>query len=182
MTSGAHVVLQTATGPFYIRSQPEGGLVTGWLDGLDAGMRRVLRTAPVGPVPPAELVERIARALAGEACGFEDVPLPPGTPFQRAVWRATREVPRGETRSYRLIAELVGHPGAARAVGQTMRRNPQPIVTPCHRVVGSGGLGGFGGQDAGGDRVLIKERLLDLERLAADRNANSPGSSKLVAK
>jgi methylated-DNA-[protein]-cysteine S-methyltransferase len=69
-----------------------------------------------------------------------------GTEFQRSVWSALLTIPFGETRSYAQIAEQVGRPGAARAVGAANGRNPISIVAPCHRVVGSSGaLTGFAG-------------------------------------
>ncbi len=68
-----------------------------------------------------------------------------GTAFQLQVWRELTQIPRGETRSYREVAEAVGKPHAARAVGNACGSNPVAIVVPCHRVVASdGGLGGFG--------------------------------------
>lgn len=62
-----------------------------------------------------------------------------GTPFQRAVWQALREIPYGETRTYAQVAQAVGRPKAVRAVGSANNRNPLPILVPCHRVVGAGG-------------------------------------------
>ena len=87
------------------------------------------------------------------------VPLSPhGTQFQLAVWRALRDIPYGQTRTYGEIAGLVGRPGAARAVGMANHDNPLLIVTPCHRVVGKdGALTGF----ACG--LEVKRRLLELE-------------------
>ena len=80
------------------------------------------------------------------------------TPFQKAVWAAMREIPYGQTRSYRWIAEKVGRPRAYRAVGNACGKNPLLIIQPCHRVVGSQGrLGGF---SAG---LELKEALLQLE-------------------
>lgn len=83
---------------------------------------------------------------------------PSGTPFQQAVLRAIAAIPRGSTASYAQIAKDVGHPGAARAVGNAVARNPLPLIIPCHRVVGSSSLGGysFGGK-------ARKETLLALE-------------------
>ena len=81
-----------------------------------------------------------------------------GTEFQRRVWAITRAIPRGQTRTYSQIARQAGSPGAARAVGQSMARNPWPIGVPCHRVLGSdGSLTGFGG---GRD---MKRRMLEME-------------------
>jgi O-6-methylguanine DNA methyltransferase len=80
------------------------------------------------------------------------------TPFGEAVLKEVTRIPRGETRSYRAIAELVGKPRAARAVGGVMGSNPFPIIIPCHRVVKSdGSLGGYGGGQ------WIKQWLLEYE-------------------
>ncbi len=81
------------------------------------------------------------------------------TPFRREVLETLRrEVGPGRTTHYGTLAAQAGHPGAARAVGTTMARNPVPIVVPCHRVLpGSGGVGGYGG---GPER---KRALLELE-------------------
>jgi methylated-DNA-[protein]-cysteine S-methyltransferase len=82
-----------------------------------------------------------------------------GTGFQLACWRALLEIPYGETRSYRDIAEAIGHPHAYRAVGMSNNRNPVAIVVPCHRVIASSGsLCGYGGG------LDIKRKLLDLEQ------------------
>jgi methylated-DNA-[protein]-cysteine S-methyltransferase len=69
---------------------------------------------------------------------------PSGTPFQRAVWDALCAIPWGEVRTYGEIAELLGRPGGARAVGGANHENPIAILVPCHRVVqASGRLGGY---------------------------------------
>jgi methylated-DNA-[protein]-cysteine S-methyltransferase len=69
-----------------------------------------------------------------------------GTQFQRTVWAALREIPCGETRSYGELAEAIGSPGAARAVGLANGQNPVSIIVPCHRVIGAdGSLTGYGG-------------------------------------
>ncbi len=83
---------------------------------------------------------------------------PDGTPFQRAVWDATRGIPYGEVRSYAWVARQIGNPKGVRAVAQALGANPLLLFVPCHRVVRSNGdLGGFGcGLD-------IKLRLLSLE-------------------
>jgi len=106
------------------------------------------------------LADRLRRYARGEAVAFPDALDYDGvSPFQRAVWEATRAIPHGQTCSYGELAARVGRPGGARAVGQAMARNPWPIVVPCHRVVGSnGGLGGYGGG------LDMKQRLLRLEQ------------------
>ena len=69
-----------------------------------------------------------------------------GTPFQREVWQQLLKVPFGQTVSYQAIANVIGRPRAARAVGAANGRNPISIIVPCHRVVGSdGSLAGYGG-------------------------------------
>ena len=81
-----------------------------------------------------------------------------GTPFQVSVWKAMARIPYGEMRSYAEIADQLGNPQAARAVGAACGRNPVPIVVPCHRVIGkNGALTGFRGG------LRFKERLLRLE-------------------
>jgi len=79
--------------------------------------------------------------------------------FHRRVFEVVRSIPSGETLTYGEVARAAGHPGAARAVGSAMKRNPVCLFIPCHRVVGSGGLGGYSG--AGG--LETKRRLLSLE-------------------
>ena len=81
-----------------------------------------------------------------------------GTEFQRHVWARIAEIPYGETKTYGELAQALGNPGAARAVGQACNANPLALIVPCHRVTGSCGLGGF----AGGTEV--KKYLLDLEQ------------------
>lgn len=82
-----------------------------------------------------------------------------GTPFQKQVWLALRQIPAGTTLTYRDIANKVGRPNAVRAVGTAVGRNPVCIMIPCHRIVGSnGGLGGF---VAG---LARKQQLLELEK------------------
>lgn len=102
----------------------------------------------------------VAEYLAGERLQFS-VPVDTGelSAFTRQVLEACRRVPYGQTVCYGELAKRVGKPGAARAVGQALGRNPVPLIVPCHRVVASGGeLGGFGGG------VELKRRLLALER------------------
>jgi methylated-DNA-[protein]-cysteine S-methyltransferase len=85
-----------------------------------------------------------------------------GTAFQCRVWRALGRIPSGSTRSYGELARELG--SCARAVGGACRRNPIPIVVPCHRVIAAdGGTGGFMGQ-RGGDALAIKTWLLEHER------------------
>ena len=106
----------------------------------------------------ADIADQLSAYFAGELEEFDvDLALF-GTDFQRRVWAALRTIPYGQTRSYGQLAEQIGSPGGARAVGLANGRNPVAIIVPCHRVVGSSGaMTGYGG---GIDR---KRALLDLE-------------------
>ena len=106
----------------------------------------------------AELQRQLDAYFDGRLRSFELPLAPEGTPFQRSVWEALATIPFGDTTSYGALAERIGRPKAARAVGAANGRNPIPILIPCHRVVGSSGsLTGFGG---GFD---TKRTLLELE-------------------
>ncbi|MDD5041036.1 MAG: methylated-DNA--[protein]-cysteine S-methyltransferase [Candidatus Peribacteraceae bacterium] len=101
-----------------------------------------------------------------------------GTHFERAVYREVRRVPFGRTITYGELARRTGHPRAARAVGTALKKNPLPIIVPCHRVVPACGAPG---RYAGG--AARKQRLLDLERRhsssALPRHRSSSSSSSL---
>ena len=138
------------------------------------GLRRICFPRERHPRPddhdgehaPAQLAEakrQLTEYFAGERRTF-DLPLSPhGTPFQRKVWEALREIPWGETWSYAELARRIGQPSAMRAVGSANGRNPLPIVVPCHRVIGAdGSLTGFGGG------LGIKSQLLALEGHAGE--------------
>ena len=105
------------------------------------------------------LREQLTAYFARELKEFDVAVSVRGTDFQRRVWAALREIPYGETWSYRDLAEHIGSPTAVRAVGLANGKNPVSIVVPCHRVVGANGsLTGYGG---GLER---KQHLLELER------------------
>lgn len=102
--------------------------------------------------------EQLLDYLGGSRTTF-DLPLNPnGTEFQKKVWNALCDIPYGETRSYKQVAEAIGNNKASRAVGMANNKNPIMIIIPCHRVVGSNGslVGYAGGLD-------VKEKLLFLE-------------------
>lgn len=86
-----------------------------------------------------------------------------GTPFQEAIWKALEEIPYGETLTYGELAERIGKPGSARAVGGAVGANPIPIIIPCHRVMGtSGAITGY----SAGEGIPTKKALLDLEGIS----------------
>ncbi len=101
-----------------------------------------------GPVRPDWVdgaVAQITRFLAGEPADLASIPLDLEglPPFTRRVLQVLRATHPGETFTYGQLARMSGSPGAARAVGQVMAKNPLPILVPCHRVVAANGPGGF---------------------------------------
>ncbi len=108
------------------------------------------------------LTERLRSYFAGHRTTFNDrLDLSGATLFQREVWETTTLIPYGETRSYGWVAEQIGEPGAARAVGQALGRNPLPVIIPCHRVLTSNGR--LGGYSSG---IETKRKLLHMEAAA----------------
>jgi methylated-DNA-[protein]-cysteine S-methyltransferase len=107
----------------------------------------------------AGIRKELAEYVSGRRKTF-DVPLAfAGSEWQKAVWVELTRIPFGETRSYGEIADSLGMPGAARAVGRANASNVLPVVVPCHRVIAADGtLGGFNGG------LHLKERLLEHER------------------
>jgi methylated-DNA-[protein]-cysteine S-methyltransferase len=110
----------------------------------------------------ADLQKRLQDYFSGCRVDFPDkLDFSGETDFQRQVWQAAQLIPRGATKSYQWLANQIGKPGAARAVGQALGKNPLPIIVPCHRVVASNGrLGGFTGG------IEMKRFLLILESQA----------------
>jgi methylated-DNA-[protein]-cysteine S-methyltransferase len=127
-----------------------GWIVLAW---SERGLRLLRFTGPerpeldLEPVPDwvRSAVERLCRHLDGEAEGLEKIPLDLEglSPFSRRVLEALCGTRPGETLTYGQLARMAGSPGASRAVGQVMAKNPLPILIPCHRVVGAKGPGGF---------------------------------------
>jgi methylated-DNA-[protein]-cysteine S-methyltransferase len=110
--------------------------------------------------------EQLEAYLADPEFRF-DLPLAfAGTPFQRRVWSKISAIAPGRTRSYGEIAREID--SAARAVGQACGANPLPLVVPCHRVLATGGIGGFAHRE-GGFHLSVKRWLLAHEGAAAAR-------------
>jgi len=104
--------------------------------------------ARVDPQHPhlAQAAREFAAYFAGTGQRFTVALDPAGTPFQQRVWQALLEIAPGARLSYGEIARRLGRPGAARAIGAAVGRNPIAIIVPCHRVVGSdGSLTGYAG-------------------------------------
>ena len=119
--------------------------------------------------PADKLAKEVVRQLE---CYFEDpqwhfdLPLDlAGTPFQHRLWRALSKVPAGTTDTYGQLASRLS--SGAQAVGQACRRNPVPVVVPCHRIVSLQGMGGYAGE-VDGEKMAIKRALLAHEGYSGD--------------
>jgi methylated-DNA-[protein]-cysteine S-methyltransferase len=109
--------------------------------------KHVVSASPKVRASESEIGRKIARYLAGDIHALDGISTDVvGTPFQKRVWQALREIPAGRTSSYGEIARRVGAPKAVRAVGAANGRNPVALVVPCHRVIRSDGdLCGYAG-------------------------------------
>ncbi len=137
----------------------------GTVEGSDEGITRIFMPHETAPRSSPRMDPTVERAgdqleeyLRGRRTTF-DVPFGevPATDFQRQVWRVLMTLPYGTVATYARVAELAGRPRAARAVGNANHANPWPVIVPCHRVVASTGLGGYGGGED------VKRFLLALE-------------------
>lgn len=136
--------------------------------GRAATLRRMHRRHPDGAEtsPPdwvVRVIERVQALLEGAHDDLADVPLAwDGEPeFNRRVYEITRGIPPGRTLTYGDVAQRIGDPGAARAVGQALGHNPFAPIVPCHRVLGAGNSG-TGFSATGG--VATKLKMLEIER------------------
>jgi methylated-DNA-[protein]-cysteine S-methyltransferase len=188
--SQQYCMFDTAVGPCGV-AWTERGLTRVQLPEADRSateqrMRQGCSGAGNAPPEVGRVIAGIERYLAGEKIDFAFATLDLtgiGT-FHRQVYDAARRIGWGETTTYGDLARQVRLPGAARAVGQALGRNPLPIVVPCHRILASGGkIGGFSA--FGG--AATKERLLALEgranqlsllpEPATPRSARAPGGA-----
>ena len=159
-------VWSSPLGPILIARSEQGVVLVEYLDsarGVEAS--RTLRRAGLEILEDGTETEafyqQLMEYLAGERTRLAwplDFRLA-GSDFQREVLQATAALPYGAVVSYARLAREIGKPTATRAVAQALRRNPLPIVVPCHRVIGgTGALTGYAG-----DKLSLKERLLSLE-------------------
>jgi methylated-DNA-[protein]-cysteine S-methyltransferase len=142
-----------------------------------ATRRRLTRDVPTAEAPPPPAIEAaialIVQHVRGEPAALETIDLDlDGVPaFHRQAYAAARRIPSGHTVSYGALARTLGKPGAARAIGQAMGKNPFPIVVPCHRVLAAnyatGGFSAHGG-------VETKARLLAAEGVTLARQPELP--------
>jgi len=107
-----------------------------------------------------DVITELKAYMRGEQVAFSAKLNPLGTEFQKSVWHELKKIPPDELRTYKDIAQALGNPNGARAVGMANGKNPIPIIIPCHRVVGSNGkLTGFA------HGLAIKEKLIGLEKM-----------------
>lgn len=160
-----HTVIDTPVGPLTIVAE-EGQILCLYMDlqrhRPDDDELGELEPRGRDTEPFKAAADQLDAYFAGDLTTF-DLPLAPrGSEFQQRVWAALQEIPYGETESYGQLAERIGSPGGARAVGLANGRNPIGIIIPCHRVVGAdGSLTGYGGG------IERKRQLLDLELKAS---------------
>ncbi len=106
-----------------------------------------------------EAQKQITDYLKGKRENF-DLPIKfKGTEFQNKVWKELLKIPYGKTMTYKELAQKIGNVNAARAVGGAVGKNPLAIIIPCHRILATGGIGGFSGG------LKIKKMLLAVERI-----------------
>jgi len=158
---------------------PWDGVVPSPIGLVGIGMRgeSVCRLAllPAG-TPPRPAATGAARELLDQLFQYFDDPSWPiearlaldGTSFQRRVWAALQRIPLGQVAEYGTLARALG--SSARAVGMACRRNPVPVIVPCHRVVSRRGLGGYMGA-VDGPALAVKKWLLRHERATGFRFA-----------
>ncbi len=165
-------LVETALGRCSLAWSPAGIVAVGLPEASDAKTRaRILdrlpdaveATPPPAPAAAAQGIVDLLRGQGGDLSGIVlDMTRVP--PFHRRVYEAARRIPPGRTLTYGQLAARCDAPGAARAVGGALQRNPFVLVVPCHRVVRAGG--GMGGFSAHGG-IETKERLLAIEAAAA---------------
>lgn len=115
-----------------------------------------------GGVHNRHIEKEILEYLEGKRCKFTVKTVLSGTEFQKVVLKKVAKIPYGKTKTYGEIAKSVNNPGASRAVGSANAKNKLPIIIPCHRVIASNGLGGYGGG------LNLKKKLLQLEKAISE--------------
>jgi len=161
----SYTVVESPLGPVYAAESKSGLLCVclgpGGYEDLVAYVRRHYGDSRIVP-DVIEATGQLAEYLCGRRRRFDLSLDLKGTAFQISVWQALQKIPYGRTWSYGQVAQAVGQPKAARAVGRACGANPIPLVIPCHRVVGADGdLTGFG------SGLEWKEWLLELEKPGA---------------
>lgn len=153
---GARLTINTPVGKLSVLATSQGVAAVEFQDSVAAEFENDPQAAHHARVAADQLIEY----FAGSRSKFELTTHIAGTVFQQAVWSEIAKIPRGKTLSYGQIAQKIGKPKAARAVGAAVGQNPVPIIIGCHRVMGSNGsLTGY----SGGEGLVTKRWLLDFE-------------------
>jgi len=191
-TLTASVLVATGSGRFYTTVPgPTGELLVGWSSaGIYAvapvsELARFLEehtTGGLGPISkdlPSKQRRQVAAALESGKLGGLAVDLSGLTEFQQAVLRKTADIPPGQLRPYGWVAREIGKPGATRAVGSALNRNPVPVLIPCHRVGRSDGTVGQYAYGPEMKRSLLRAEGLDPDAVdeAASRGVRYLGSA-----
>jgi methylated-DNA-[protein]-cysteine S-methyltransferase len=143
--------IESPVGPLTLAAHDERVCLLHFGDADDAIGRQLAKWYPGEAIQrtadPAGAVARLHEYFSGRIAALEDVAVElNGTPFQRRVWNALRDIRAGTTSSYAALARTIGLPSAVRAVGAANGANPVAVIVPCHRVIGSdGSLTGYGG-------------------------------------
>ncbi len=155
----------TAIGPVFVAANARGVVAIDFGVNESQFITNIQREHGSIPTRAPEKLAAYTARIANYLQGIEttlDIPFDIDhlTPFQQQVLLAALQIPRGQVLTYGQVAQKIGNPGAVRAVGTALGRNPVPIVIPCHRVIASGGgLGGY----SGGGGVETKRKLLIME-------------------
>lgn len=188
----ANVLAATGTGRFYDRVEgPTGTLLIGWSgsgiygvapefdEAAFLGVHTQLGVPPIAAEMPDRLRRQVTRAIESGKLGSIRVDLSDLTDFQRAVLRKAAEIPPGELRPYGWIAREIGKPGATRAVGSALNKNPIPVLIPCHRVGKSDGTVGQYAYGPAMKRALLGHEGLDADEIdaVAERGVRYVGST-----
>ena len=186
------VLMATGTGRFYDRiDSPAGDVLVGWsaqgIYGVTPAFdeerffeeNTIHGVKPILTDMPARLRKRVERAVESGKLGTLEVDLGRLSDFQQAVLRKTAEIPPGELRPYGWIAREIGKPGATRAVGSALNKNPVPILIPCHRVGKSDGTVGQYAYGSAMKRTLLAHEGLDPDEVdaVAERGVRYVGSA-----
>lgn len=174
------VLAATGTGRFFdVIEGPTGELMVGWSEAGIFGIAPRFATegflaehtkhgmAPIRAELPQQMKKRVLAAIDSGRLGKLPVDLSGLTDFQQAVLRKTAEIPPGELRPYGWVAREIGKPGATRAVGSALNKNPVPVLIPCHRVGKSDGTVGQYAYGAEMKRALLSHEGLDADEVDA---------------
>lgn len=167
-----YVVRPSPVGTLYVAFSPDGVTAVDLADSPEDFEERHLHThgrrAIPAPRPPDRVGRHLDRAIETGTPGRLPLDFRGLTEFQAAVLRATASIPTGQVRPYGWVAKEIGKPGAVRAVGTALARNPVPVVVPCHRVVRSDGhLGQYSLGEATNKRILLEAEGLDVDEYEA---------------